>query len=143
MAVLSKRYVCDVNGYCYYTSWDTWVRWVVLVVVIALFLLAFFLCSCSSARRRRRQGLRPYYGTGWSARPWYRQDPYYQNYPPAPPQYSANVPPGHQAYGGIYAPGNGGIELQQPPHSYAAGRSTDPDVYAPPEGPPPRKGLMK
>jgi len=142
MAVLAKRMECDQYGNCYYTSWDNWVRWVVLAVIVVLFLILFFLCSCVTARRRRRQGQSPYYGTGWTARPWqqqntYHHQPYYNNnnqYPPPPPQYSSDVPAGHQGYYGQQS----GIELQQPPNAFAPGRSGD--GYEPPVGPPPKKG---
>jgi len=135
---LAKRYYCDAYG-CYYTSWDNWIRWVVLAVVIILFLVLFFACSCTTARRRRRMGQSPYYGTGWAARPYgggNDQQPYYNNnnqYPPPPPQYSSDVPVGHQGFYGQQT----GIELQQPPNAYAPGRSGD--DYQPPLGPPPVK----
>jgi len=139
---LAKRYVCDASGQCYYTSWDNWVRWVVLAVIIVLFLTLFFLCSCTTARRRRRQGQSPYYGTGWAARPFegYHAQPYYNNnqqYAPPPPQYTPDVPAGHQGYYGQQT----GIELQPPPNAFAPGRSGD--VYEPPMGPPPAKGPGK
>jgi hypothetical protein len=69
-----------------------------------------------------------------------------QNYAPPPPVYSQNMPDGHQTFYGAGPGGpNGGIELQQPSPAYAAGGSSymAPDVYAPPEGPPPVKGGMK
>jgi len=142
--MIAKRQnaICDDGTYnCYsnnyYSSWDNWVRWVVLAAIIVVFFLVFFACSSRSARRRRRAGQQPFYGTGWSTRPFdHRQgQPYYNNnYPPPPPQYSADMPPGHQGYYGQPS----GIELQSPPQSYAPGRSTD--VYAPPAGPPPTKG---
>lgn len=137
------RLYCDSNGVCTYSDWDYWIRWVVLGLIIFFFLLAFFLCSCSNARRRRQHGLAPHYGTGWAARPWNRNDPYYQNsnyhqaYPPPPPQYSSNVPDGHTAWNGNYAPQ---CEMQPPPQAYA-GRSTGGDVWSPPPGPPPPKGF--
>lgn len=123
---------------------------VVLGLIILFFILAFFLCSCSSARRRRRAGLAPYAGTGWAARPWNRNDPYYANngqnwhqgqaYPPPPPQYSQGMPEGHYAYNQYGQGQQGGIELQQPQQAYGqAGRSGG-DVWSPPQGPPPAKG---
>lgn len=140
---LAKRQDCAYYGNCSYgySSWDNWVRWVVLVIIIVLFLLFFFACSCATARRRRRMGQSPYYGTGWAARgygPQNEQQPYYNNsqYPPPPPQYSTDVPVGHQGY---YGPQTG-IELQQPPNAYAPGRSGD--DWQPPAGPPP-KGASK
>ena len=103
-------------------------------VVIATFLLLFITCSCMSARRRRSAGLQPYYGTGWTQRPW----PYYQEGPgyygqPAPP-YGASDPNGPPPYHHQQS----GIELQPPINSYQPSRSVDPE-YDPPVGPPPRK----
>jgi hypothetical protein len=109
--------------------------------LLGLFLLSFFLCSCVTARRRRRAGQNPYYGTGWAARNQTPHDvqPYYANnnqYPPPPPEYSPDVPNGHQQYYG--APQQTGIELQAPTNVYTPGRSTD--VYEPPIGAPQKKG---
>jgi hypothetical protein len=137
---------CDAfgNNCVRYTSntWDDWVRWVVLAVIIGLFLLTFFFCSCVTARRRRRMGQSPLYGTGWAARNQnYNQNtqPYYghgNQYPPPPPEYSTSVPNGHQQY---YGGQQSGIELQAPSNVYAPGRSTE--VYQPPvEAPPVKKG---
>jgi hypothetical protein len=128
----------NIQNCYYYSNWDNWVRWVVLAVIIGLFLVAFFLCSCVTARRRRRMGQQPFYGTGWASRNQHYNNaqPYYNNqnqYPPPPPQYSANVPSGHQQYYGQQS----GIELQQPANAYTAGRS---DGYEPPPGAPPVKG---
>jgi len=122
------------------TTWDDWVRWVVLAVIIGVFLLTFFFCSCVTARRRRRMGQNPYYGTGWASRNQHHNaQPYYNNndnnqYPPPPPEYSPNVPNGHQQY---YGGQQSGIELQAPSNVYAPGRSTE--VYQPPLEPPSSK----
>ncbi|KAF2436097.1 hypothetical protein EJ08DRAFT_667479 [Tothia fuscella] len=132
---MTREYIrCDSFGCYQYSTWDNWVRWVVLTVIIILFVLTFFFCSCVTARRRRRAGQSPYYGTGWAARNTHTNtQPYYNNqYAPPPPVYSPNVPNGHQQYYGQQS----GIELQQPQHTYAPGRS---DVYEPPVGPPPTK----
>lgn len=97
--------------------------------------------SCLSARRRRRRGIQPFYGTGWASRnhgpvaytgaqnaqPYYAnnqgQQPYYNNSNNPPPAYSP--PPNNNYYGN-----NGGIELQQPQAAYNG-------AYAPPKDPPP------
>jgi hypothetical protein len=98
--------------------------------------------SCLTARRRRKAGRQPFYGTGWAARPTNAQ-PYYanqQNAQPAPP-YSA-APNTYNNGGGYYGNNNGGansdyynqqsgVELQQPQPTYGG--------YAPPPGPPPAK----
>ncbi|TID22336.1 hypothetical protein E2P81_ATG11438 [Venturia nashicola] len=142
--LLAKRYYCD-NYHCYFNSWDSWIRWTVLAIAVAFFFILFFTCSCRNARRRRRAGQQPLYGTGWTApAPRYESHqtnaPYYNNnttatYPPAPPQYSQDVPTGHSGYYGQQS----GIELQPPPQAYTVGREGD--VYEPPVGPPPAKSL--
>ncbi|KAF1916350.1 chitin synthesis regulation, resistance to congo red-domain-containing protein [Ampelomyces quisqualis] len=137
------------NGYrrCYRSAWDNWVRWVVLAVVVIGFLLLFVLCSCLTARRRRKAGRQPFYGTGWAARPANANNtaaPYYNNN-----QYSQPAPP-YQAETGDankgYYTGNGanqsyytgqqqnGVELQQPQPAYGGAQ------YQPPPGPPPGHG---
>ncbi|CAE6997777.1 hypothetical protein CFE70_000547 [Pyrenophora teres f. teres 0-1] len=137
------RCYIDRNGYerCRNSTWNNWVRWVVLAVVVIGFLLLFVLCSCLTARRRRKAGRQPFYGTGWAARPGaynnqQNAQPYYNpNHQPAPP-YSAT--PNNNYYGGganqgYYGQQNG-VELQQPQPAYGG----HPE-YAPPPGPPPAK----
>ena len=99
------------------------------------------LLSCITARRRRRAGRQPFYGTGWAARPGnYNAQPYYNNggnYTQPPPQYSAQ--PQNSYYGqnqGYHNNGND-ISLQPPQPTYA--RADQPE-YVPPTGPPPGKG---
>lgn len=138
---------CDYSSgiNCPYTfsNWDNWVRWVVLAAIIVLFLLAFIACSCVTARRRRRMGRSPFYGTGWAAgnQQYGNAQPYYNNNtnqyaPPPPPEYSPNVPNGHQQYYGQ----QNGVELQPPAPAYGPSRS-EPWDYQPPSGPPPKKGM--
>ena len=104
--------------------------------------------SCITARRRRKAGRQPFYGTGWAARPGANAQPYSNNtYQQPPPQYSAQPQPG-QYYGanqGYYGNNNAypygqanGVELQQPPQAHQARAGED--TYAPPPGPPPGKG---
>ena len=59
-------------------------------------------CSCISSRRRRRRGVRPYYGTGWAGQPPWRhgQAAYNPNYNYQQPQPAYNQ--GQQQYGGYY-----------------------------------------
>ena len=115
-------YVGDCNS-----PWGSWIRWVVLALIIAFFILLFLSCACLSARRRRRTGLQPYYGTGWTQRQWpyYGSQPYYPQ--PVPPYAARPNPPPYQETG---------IELSQPEGSYQPQRD---DVYEPPIGPPPGK----
>lgn len=88
----------------------------------------------------------PMYGTGWMGTPGYNPNQQYNGAaPPYQPNPGYQPSPGYQqqqtgTYGneGYYAPyGQGGVELQQPPHVYA--RAGDP-VYDAPQGPPPTKG---
>jgi hypothetical protein len=121
-------------------AWYDWGRWVALALVIGGFILIFFLFSCISARRRRRRGAQPYYGTGWVGRtPWghgaatynpqygrqqeqpyqgYQQGGYYgqQN---APPAYQPNPQTGGY-FGGARSetPSNGVYEMQPPNRVY-------------------------
>lgn len=132
------------NRRCTNSAWNNWVRWVVLVVVVVGFLLLFVLCSCLTARRRRKAGRKPFYGTGWAARPGmynnqqpnqYSAQPYYSNNPQgAPPSYDAH---NNGYYGGganqNYYGQQTGVELQSPQPAYSGGG------YAPPPGPPPAK----
>ncbi|KAF2739516.1 hypothetical protein EJ04DRAFT_519586 [Polyplosphaeria fusca] len=132
--------------YCRNSAWNDWVRWVVLVVVIVGFFLLFVACSCITARRRRRAGQQPFYGTGWAAKPNNAQ-PYYNNTnnynQPAPP-YAPNAPQNsyygaNQGYYGQQPYGNQqqGVEMQPPAPTYHRGDGDN--VYAPPAGPPPGK----
>jgi hypothetical protein len=99
--------------------------------------------SCLTARRRRKAGRQPFYGTGWAARPGNNTaQPYYNNNnnynQPAPP-YSSEPQGANQGYygGGAnhYGQQQNGVELQQPQPAYG-GQNT----YQPPPGPPPGKG---
>jgi len=158
---LTKRqyghgYNCDIYGNCYYRSaWDRWGRWVCLACIIIFVVLVAFIFSCINARRRRRRGLPPRYGTGFLAGkppvghngPQYNSGYYQANTgpyqgPPAPPysppvnnQYTGNTFNSNEGYYGQHS----GIELQQPQSSYAPPRGGDP-VYDAPQGPPPKKG---
>ncbi|KAF1963451.1 hypothetical protein CC80DRAFT_486835 [Byssothecium circinans] len=150
---MARCYYSGGYRYCDRSAWSSWVRWVVLTVVVVGFLLLFVLCSCITARRRRKAGRQPFYGTGWAARPGqYNAQPYYndqQNYTQPPPQYSAQ--PGNNGYygqiQGYYgnappygAPPYGqqnGVELQPPPATHNRGGEAE---FQPPPGPPPGKG---
>ncbi|KAF2687823.1 hypothetical protein K458DRAFT_385394 [Lentithecium fluviatile CBS 122367] len=140
---MARCYYSNGYRYCDRSAWNSWVRWVVLAVVIIGFFLLFVLCSCITARRRRKAGAKPFYGTGWAARPGqYNAQPYYnQNqYHAPPPQYSANPQQPGPYYGanqGYYGQQNG-VELQSPQPAYA--RDGGESGYAPPAGPPPGKG---
>ena len=102
--------------------------------------------SCISARRRKRVGGRPMYGTGWAAAPFGHgpatYNPNFQSQQAAPAREDYNSPPTYQQQGGYYGENQGyfggqqtGTELQQPQNTYRGG---DP-VYEAPVGPPPKK----
>jgi len=147
----------NVNENCnYYSPWYSYGRWIVLGAIILFAFLLFLTCSCITARRRRRQGLNPYRGTGWAtgapppghAPAQYTGNPDvqpygYGNQPSAPP-YSPAANPGYnynqqQGYGnnqGYFGGQQTGVELQQPEGAYARGGE---NVYAAPPGAPPGK----
>lgn len=96
--------------------------------------------SCLTARRRRKAGRKPFYGTGWAARPGqnnnqYNAQPYYANQPAPPYDAATNNNNGYYSGGANqnYYGQQNGVELQQPQPSYGGGG------YAPPPGPPPAK----
>ncbi|MCJ1273379.1 hypothetical protein MMC21_001170 [Puttea exsequens] len=131
-------------------------RTILLAAIIVGAFLIFLLFSCITARRRRRQGMTPWRGTGWAAgqtpaghapaqytggaAPYYGNN----NNNAAAPPYS----PTNQGYYGNQYNGGGtnqgyfgggqqqGVELQQPSNAYARGGE---NVYQPPVGPPPGK----
>jgi hypothetical protein len=127
------------NGYYDgYSSWDNWGRWVATAGIIIFFILLFCLCSCITARRRRRFGRTPLYGTGWAGRGWGQQQQQY--YPPQqennptnyyayqqppgpiaspPPPYPASQGYGQQPYGYGARDQQSGIELESPAGAYA------------------------
>ncbi|KAF1942453.1 hypothetical protein EJ02DRAFT_454316 [Clathrospora elynae] len=130
------------NGYqhCNRTAWDNWIRWLVLAVVVIGFLFLFMLCSCLTARRRRKAGRTPFYGTGWAARPGQNgAQPYYnnnQNTAPAPAYSASTAPNSNTGYYGNgqnanYYGQQNGVEMQPPAPTYGG--------YAAPPGPPPGK----
>lgn len=120
---------------------------------IASILMRFFLYRCISSRRRRRRGLRPFYGTGWMAPPKYPGPPGQgpDTYPPPPPAYGA--PHQTPAYTGTsFNTNNGyyghheGIQMTpQPPQntyhpsSHQQANGANQEYFAPPPGPPPAK----
>lgn len=146
------RYGSDVYGNCYRrnSTWNNWGRWVALVVIIFVVLLLAIGCSCINARRRRKQGLNPRYGTGWlGGKPgvYNNQPQYYNNAQqggPAAPPYSP-PPQNYQNTGNTFNSNEGyygqqsGIELQQPNNIYQPQRGGQ-NVYEAPQGPPPGKG---
>tara|TARA_R110002003_G_scaffold63_15_gene5919 strand:+ start:31080 stop:31400 length:321 start_codon:yes stop_codon:yes gene_type:complete len=101
------------------------------------------LTSCITARRRRKAGRQPFYGTGWASRPGQNGNtaqPYYNNNynaQPAPP-YSPQPQSNAGYYGGqnqgYYGGQQNGVELQSPQPTYGGAQ------YQPPPGPPPTKG---
>lgn len=155
----------------YYTcnrAWSTWGRWVLFSIIVVGFILFFFLFSCLSARRRRKRGLQPFYGTGWvgntpAGHGAANYNPQYQGQNQAQPQpqynYASQQSPvqdgGYQNQTqGTYGSNQGYFGGQQTGTAgYYGGQQTgaaelqqpphvyragDP-VYAPPAGPPPGK----
>lgn len=158
MKHLVARYYNNCNTYDQYgnyygcnSNWDRWGRWVALVVIVFVVLLLAFGCSCMNARRRRKRGVSPRYGTGWLGGKYgggNNQQTYYNNQQPgygqaAPPYEAPNQE--YQNTGNTFNSNEGyygqqsGVELQQPQHSYQPQRGGE-AVYAPPQGPPPGKG---
>jgi hypothetical protein len=146
-----KRATCYRPGYGYYTCssrWNSWGRYVLAGAAILLFLIVLLSCLCM-ARRRRKRGHRPYYGTGWMAPPpkygahqndyslnQNQQQQYSgQNYQNPPPAYGQQYPQQPQYTGTTFNPNDGyygqNSGVQSPPVSY------QPDnMYPPPPGPP-------
>lgn len=147
---LLRRYYCDFDGYCYRTSWDVWGRWVASAVIVITIALLAFLFSAQRNRRRRNNGLKPMYGTGWipgsKLQPQNGQNQYPQynqqmDNMPAPPYAPTGTPftgqqqnPTTYNHTGQHA---NDVELQQPASSYQPPRVES--VYEPPPGPPPGK----
>ncbi|KAK6355058.1 hypothetical protein TWF696_004184 [Orbilia brochopaga] len=146
MAVLvrslaARDYYCNSNGYCYYNSWYSWQRWVVLGVILVVAFLVILGCACLSARRRRTRGLTPYYGTAWAAPP-----PAYDVHNignQSGPQYGGQT---YAAQGGppVYTPSNAGYynapppaPPQQPGQYEMGGYRGESTPYNPPVSPPP------
>lgn len=139
------------RGYYYNCNraWSSWGRWVLFAVIVISFIVFFFLFSCLSARRRRKRGLTPLYGTGWvgNTPPGHGAATYNPQYQEQQqPQYGYNnqTQPGYGANGtnqGYYGgQQTGATELQQPPNAYHGGDQ----VYSPPSGPPPGKdGIVR
>ncbi|KAK4946606.1 hypothetical protein LTR10_014458 [Elasticomyces elasticus] len=98
---------------------------------------------CLTARRRRKAGRQPYYGTGWVGRtPWGHGQATYN------PNYQTQQQPSYQPQtenvnqGGYYGQNQGyfggrqtDVEMQPPSNTYQGGEN----VYQPPPGPPPAK----
>jgi len=135
------------NAYRCNSGWNSWGRWVALGIILVGAFLLFFLFSCLTARRRRRAGRQPYYGTGWVGRtPFgHGQATYNPNYQSQQPNYNQNqyqTPPAYNQTGGYYGQNQGyfggrqtEVEMQPPSNTYRGGEG----VYEPPQGPPPAK----
>ncbi|KEY70665.1 hypothetical protein S7711_02265 [Stachybotrys chartarum IBT 7711] len=140
------------------SDWYYWGRWVLAGVVALVLIATLIICSCV-ARRRRRRGATPFYGTGWMAagRKYggnNHNNGYNMNsYQPTYPQYNApnntqgwsNPPPAYgqqqpQYTGSTFSPsdgyyGNGQTNgVQPPPTTYQRD-----GAFSPPPGPPPGK----
>jgi len=159
-AHLSRRQCSEIDQYgdCINggnSPWYSYGRWIVLGAIILFAFLLFLSCSCLTARRRRRQGLNPYRGTGWAAGvppPGHAPaqytgapgaQPYYGNNATAPPYsppvnqgYNYNQQAGYGSNQGYFGGQQTGVELQQPEGAYTRGGE---NVYAAPPGAPPGK----
>ncbi|KYK54342.1 hypothetical protein DCS_06299 [Drechmeria coniospora] len=155
---LAKRYYynCGYNSVCYSNRWYDWGRWVVVGVVIFVIFLVFLTCSCI-ARRRRRRGTQPIYGTGWMAggkpsgqdgqpmngyQSGYNPQAYGQpgqnaGFAPPPPAYGNQQHP--QYTGTTFNPNDGYYGQQQYGVQQPASAYQPETTYAPPTGPPPGK----
>ncbi|KAF4463102.1 hypothetical protein FALBO_10082 [Fusarium albosuccineum] len=149
------------GNYCRRSGWSYWGRWVLAGVCILLFILILSCLALRSftARRRRRRGVQPFYGTGWMAggnnKPWGNQNNHqmynYNNQgggynPDYPQQHGYGAPPPPPAYqqqpqytGTTFNPQDGYYGQQhsgvQPPQ----GTYQRDEPYSPPAGPPPGK----
>lgn len=158
----------DRYGRCRTSGWDYYGRWILAAVVIVFFVALFFTWSCIRNRRRRRQGLRPMYGTGWMPAQGghnnhnnnipHGQQPQYNhggwlggfghktnsNHQPPPPQYTPAPVQGQQSTGQTFNSNDGyyGHHQNDVPLQQPTGsyypRGGEP-VYEPPAGPPPAK----
>jgi len=154
MTLVTRQYYNDIcyndlgQAYQCRSAWYDWGRWVALGIVILGAFLLFFLFSYWSARRRRRLGRQPMYGTGWVGRaPFgHGQATYNPNYQQTlQPQQQQVPPPTYnqtQNYGGYYGENQGyfggrqtDVEMQPPSNTYRGGDN----AYEPPTGPPPVK----
>ncbi|KAG8629621.1 hypothetical protein KVT40_003486 [Elsinoe batatas] len=146
----SRRCGYDRYGrYRCYSAWNSWIRWLVFGLIVGGALLLFLLFSCISARRRRKAGYRPFWGTNWAAgnapmghgRPQYNgqqpsqynmnnnAQPYYANNDPTQQPYHNNTPPYNpNGQNASYYRGETGVS--EPAATYQG-------QYKPPEGPPP------
>lgn len=150
MELVPRYWVCSSNGRCQWRNnrWFDFGRWILLGVLAFLFIVGLFAFACL-ARRRRRRGAKPMYGTGWmvpagkynggqvaqemnSYQPGYNQGYAPPPPPPVPPEYGQ---PQQQQYTGTtgttFSPNNGYYGgVQQPPSAYQ--REGAP--YSPPPG---------
>ena len=124
-------------------------RIVLAAIIVGAFFL-FLIFACITARRRRRQGIHPYRGTGWAAgntpsghapAQYTGAEPYYGNNNVAAPPYSPSNNQDYYNQGfntganqGYFGGQQQGVELQQPENAYARGGE---QVYSAPPGPPP------
>lgn len=154
---LAKRvlYTCSngyyySNGSCYYgSSWYWWGRWVFAGIFVVFILFMLVCLGCIHARRRRKRGTAPLYGTGWMApgSGKYGNNTYQPNatpYQPPPPQYTANTQQNPQYTGQTFNPADGYYGghtegVQAPQNSYYPPARGGENVYQPPPGPPPGK----
>jgi len=121
-------------GYPYRSSWSTWGRWVltgILIFIGVVFVLTMLLCSVLT-RRRRRRGLKPIRGFGWTSR---------NNNPTPVGNQAMNQQP---VYGANNGYGNG--EMDAGMNGYGGqqdGYLAPQQGYGAPQGPPPNYGAQQ
>lgn len=143
MPVCPYGYYLANDGYCYYSGWNSWGRWV-LAGLFLLFGIAVILLWVRRIRMRRN---RPQQQVGGGAAPTPLQQippqyghsapytpPYDNQYPPPPPPpaYGAKPDSGFNSY---YTGNEEGVA--SPANVYS--RDTRGPDYQPPTGPPPGK----
>ncbi|KAF4594568.1 Protein RCR2 [Ophiocordyceps camponoti-floridani] len=147
------------NGVCRRRRpWLNWGIWTFLGLLVVVFLTVFFLFACI-ARRRRRRGAQPMYGTGWMAPPNkyggpeagyhpQQQQPPPQGYgqagfAPPPPAYGQPQAQYPQSTGTNFHPNDGyygdGSQQQHGVQPPATAYQPHNGPYSPPPGPPPGK----
>jgi hypothetical protein len=136
-------------------DWYWWGRWVVAGVILLICIVSLVICSIT-ARRRRRRGVQPFYGTGWMAtgqkygahnqqqgynmnayqQPQYPQQNNNQGWTNPPPAYGQQQP---QYTGSTFRPSDGYYGDGQQSGVQAPQNTYNRDGFNPPAGPPPGK----
>jgi hypothetical protein len=150
-ALFARDYPCGYGQYLYngrcqsYGAWYWWGRWLFAGIVILFVIFCLVCLGCINARRRRKRGLTPMYGTGWMANgkngggnppQGYNNEMYPQNGYQGPPAYGQTP----QYTGTTFNPNDGYYGNQQGGPQYPQNAYQPPEnVYSPSPGPPPAK----